>query len=399
MLPGLISRSPDLKRLRDEGYDISVENNYLLVNHVPYVNSQRNVAYGILISTLDLAGDRTTKPRNHVVLWAGAFPCDSKGVQISTLVNEQNKNEKIREGLIATFSFSQKPRPEGYNDYYEKVTTYVRILEDHARVIDLNARAKTFPVIKPEGEQSIFCYMDTASSRAGISAANEKLKRGKIAIIGLGGTGGYILDLVAKTPVEEIHLFDGDCFLQHNAFRSPGAPSIDDLEKRRHKVEWFAEVYSRMRRNIFPHAQFVDETNLGDLNDISFAFLCLEGANKKAIVDFLIEKKIPFIDVGIGMYNDNDVLGGNARVTTYTPDFYGHIPKRIDFTGDGNNEYSRDIQIADMNALNAALAVIKWKKLSGFYLDMEKEHNTTYGIITNVITNDDQLEETTNNQA
>jgi hypothetical protein len=210
-------------------------------------------------------------------------------VQLSTLVNEQNKNEKIREGLVATFSFSQKSRPEGYNDYYEKVTTYVRILEGHAYAIDPNATAKTFPVIRSEGEQSIFCYMDTASNRAGISAANEKLKRGKIAIVGLGGTGGYVLDFVAKTPVEEIHLFDGDYFLQHNAFRSPGAPAIDDLEKRRLKVEWFAEVYSKMRHNIFPHAQFIDERNVGDLNGMSFAFLCMEGANKKAIVDFLIE--------------------------------------------------------------------------------------------------------------
>lgn len=66
MLPGLISRSPDLKQLRDEGYDISVENAYLLVNHVPYVDSQRNVVYGTLISTLDLAGDRTTESCCHV---------------------------------------------------------------------------------------------------------------------------------------------------------------------------------------------------------------------------------------------------------------------------------------------------------------------------------------------
>ena len=154
-----------------------------------------------------------------------------------------------------------------------------------------------------------------------------------------------------------------------------------------------------MRRNIFPHAKFIDDGNVDELSNISFAFLCMEGANKKAIVDFLIEKRIPFIDVGIGMYNDNDAIGGNARVTTCTPDFYRHISKRIDFTVDGNNEYSRDIQIADMNALNAALAVIKWKKLSGFYLDMEMEHNTTYGIITNLITNDDHFEETKNNQA
>lgn len=332
-------------------------------------------------------------------MWAGSFPCDSKGVQLSTLVNRQNKNEKIREGLIATFSFSQKPRPEGYNDYHEKVTTYVKILEGHAHAVDPSPTAKTFPVIKSNDDQSVFSYMDTASSRAGFSAANEKLKRWKIAIIGLGGTGAYVLDFVAKTPVEEIHLFDGDYFLQHNAFRSPGAPSIGDLEKRKYKVEWFAEVYSRMRHNISAHAQFVDERNIGDLNDMNFAFLCMEGTNKKAIVDFLIGKKIPFIDAGIGMYNSDDFLGGNARVATCTPEFYGHIPKRIDFTGEGNNEYSRDIQIADMNALNAALAVIKWKKLSGFYLDMEKEHNTTYGIITNVITNDDRFEETKNNQA
>ena len=150
MLPGLISRSPDLKQLRDEGYDISVENTYLLVKHVPYVDGQRLVAYGTLISTLDLAGDRTTKPKNHVALWAGSCPCDSKGVKLSTLVNEQNKNEKIREGLVATFSFSQKPRPEGYNDYHEKVTTYVRILEGHAHAIEPDATSRTFPVIKPE---------------------------------------------------------------------------------------------------------------------------------------------------------------------------------------------------------------------------------------------------------
>jgi hypothetical protein len=399
MLQGLINHSPDLKQLRDEGYDINVESTYLVVNHVPYVNGQRNVDYGTLISTLDLVGDRTTKPGNHVALWAGSYPCDSRGDKLTTLVNESNKNEKIREGLVATFSFSQKPRPEGYNDYYEKITTYVRILEGHAHAIDPNATAKTFPVIEPEEDQSVFRYIDTASSRAGISAANEKLKRGKIAIVGLGGTGGYVLDLVAKTPVEEIHLFDGDLFLQHNAFRSPGAPAIDDLKKKKYKVEWFAEVYSRMRNNIFSHVQSVDERNVGELNGMSFAFLCMEGSSKKAVVDFLIKKKIPFIDVGIGMYNNDDVLGGNARVTTCTPDFYGHIPKRIPFTGDGNDEYSRDIQIADMNALNAALAVIKWKKLSGFYLDMEREHNTTYGIITNVITNDDHLGETKNNQA
>ena len=68
-----------------------------------------------------------------------------------------------------------------------------------------------------------------------------------MAIVGLGGTGSYILDFLAKTPVQHIHLFDGDRFLQHNAFRSPGAPSLEELQEELSKVGWFQRIYSRMR--------------------------------------------------------------------------------------------------------------------------------------------------------
>ena len=37
-----------------------------------------------------------------------------------------------------------------------------------------------------------------------------------------------------------------------------------------------------------------------------------------------------------------------------------------------DDEYATNIQIADLNALNALMAVIKWKKLSGFYQDLKK---------------------------
>jgi len=394
----LISRSSDLKRLREEGYEVNIVNSYLVITHVPYVNAQRQVVYGSLISNLDLTGDRTTKPQSHVALWSGSYPCDSQGTQLTNLVNDQNKNEKIRDGLFATYSFSQKPSTEGYYDYYEKMTTYVKILEGYAHAIDPSVTARTFPVIKPDDGKSVFYYLDTGTSRAGISAANDKLKKGKVAIVGLGGTGSYVLDLLAKTPVEEIHLFDGDIFYQHNAFRSPGAPSIEDLNKKRTKVEWFTEIYSRMRKHIYSHPSFVDKNNVNELGEMNFVFLCIDRGSKKVIADFLVERKIPFIDVGIGLYNEKDTLGGSVRVTTCTSKFHDHLPSRINFNGNGGNEYSRDIQIADMNALNAALAVIKWKKISTFYLDMEHEHNTTYGIITNSIDNGDIYDETENNQ-
>ena len=70
----------------------------------------------------------------------------------------------------------------------------------------------------------------------------------------MGGTGSYVLDLVAKTPVPEIHLFDGDRLLNHNAFRSPGAPTLAQLGEKQLKVTYFADIYSRMRRVGVIHA-------------------------------------------------------------------------------------------------------------------------------------------------
>lgn len=391
---GLISRNGDLRRLRDEGYEVEVSNGYLLVGHVPYVNSKKQVAYGTLVSTLDLASDSTVKPTTHVALWAGDYPCDSKGSQLLNLVNNPNVHEKIRDGLEVTHSFSQKPA-EGYEDYYQKMTAYVRILEGEARVLEPNMTAQTFPIISLTEEESIFCYLDSASSRAGITIINEKLKKDRIAIVGLGGTGAYVLEFVAKTLVREIHLFDGDTFLQHNAFRSPGAPSCDDLERKPTKVEWFAENYSRMRRKIIPHPQYINETSIAELKPMDFVFLCLDkGGPKRNIVDYLVENKIPFIDVGMGLNIQEGALGGLVRVTTCTSSFHDHWTRRIPFSDGEDNEYSRNIQIAEMNALNAALAVIKWKKIWGFYIDLGEEHNTVYGVSTNLVTNEDVPNET-----
>src|SRR5258707_11145027 len=108
------------------------------------------------------------------------------------------------------------------------MTTYAAILAGPAEVLKPGVSPRTFRTPEEE-EESVFNYTETASDRVGIGALTELLAKDKVAIIGLGGTGSYILDLVAKTPVREIRIFDADEFLQHNAFRAPGAASIEDL--------------------------------------------------------------------------------------------------------------------------------------------------------------------------
>jgi len=387
----LINHSPDLKRLRDEGYDIEVKSGHLLVKDVPYVNSNKEVKRGILVSVLTLAGDVTTRPGDHVIYFAGEHPCNQDGSEISPIKNSSCRTE-LGKDIIIDHTFSAKPTCGYYEDYYAKITNYVAILSGRAQTIDPSVTAKIFPVVVPEEEESVFNYIDTASSRAAIDIVTQKLKLEKIAIIGLGGTGSYVLDLVAKTPVKEIHLFDGDTFLQHNAFRSPGAPSIDELKIKPRKVTYLKNLYSKMRQGIVIHETLVNEENVEQLRGMNFIFLCIEGT-KKLIIEKLEEFAIPFIDVGMGVYMVDNSLAGIIRITSSTPTKHDHLRNRISFSDsdDGNNEYAQNIQIADLNALNAALAVIKWKKLFGFYVDLDHEHHSTYTIDGNTLANEDKV--------
>lgn len=389
----LISRSPDLKRLQDEGYDLEIRHGHLLVKHVPYVTPDGEVDYGVLVSRLDLAGDATETPRDHVALFSGKKPCDRSGQPLDQIINAE-QHQDLGAGLTVDFTFSSKP-PGGYRDYHEKMTTYVRILASPAEAMDPKATATTFPVIEPDdAEESVFRYLDTASSRAGITAVSEKLGVAAVAIIGLGGTGTYILDLVAKTPVREIHIFDGDDFLQHNAFRSPGAPSAEDLQARRRKTDYWASVYAPMRQGIIPHSERLDESNINELDGFDFVFLALdETADKRALLERLESMGLSFIDTGIGVDERDGALGGIVRITTSTPAARDHVwdQHRIPLLhAVGDDAYDTNIQVAELNALAATFAVIKWKKLLGFYDDLEHEHHSLFTIDGNQLTNDDK---------
>lgn len=393
----LINLSPDLKKLRDEGYEIAIISQLLIMRNVPYVNSDKEIKRGILISELSMSGNITAKPSQHTVYFAGEFPCDENGVNLK--IANDTTEKKLAENLIVQFSFSRKilenRSPRDYIDYYEKMTTYADILSSPARELNPTATAQTYMPVEAENEESVFNYLDTASSRAEIVVVSKKLALQKIAIIGLGGTGSYILDLVSKTPVKEIHLFDSDDYLSHNAFRSPSAPSLEELREKPKKVTYFKNIYGKMHRGIFAHAYDIDHKNIDELRNMDFVFISIHGGNEKRnIFNKLEEFGVPFIDVGMGLYlvEGKDMLGGILRVTTSTDYMREPAKSKVSFSGDGdgNNEYAQNIQIADLNCYNAVMAVIKWKKLCGFYLDLENEHSSTYTIDGNKIDNDDK---------
>lgn len=391
----LLARSKDLLALRNDGYNLEIRSGYLLLKDVPYVTSSGEVREdGVLLSQLAtqvIDGSETTKaPDNHVAYWMGEHPCHMDGSKIRSFENT-SEPQNLGEGLYVNFTFSAKT---SYRDYQHKMLAYLGWIVGEAEQIK-PVTARTYPVYATDVEDDdVFHYIDTASSRVNIGADNGKLEGQRIAIIGVGGTGSYVLDLVAKTRVAEIHIFDTDRFDTHNAFRSPGAWSLNDLAEKKTKVDNLADIYGKLRRKgLVRHNEALTDGNVHLLAGMTFVFLCMDsGKFKRAIVNWLHENRVPFIDVGMGIVRTETGLQGIVRVLLSTPDKNDHVDQRMSFGDDdeAENEYSTNIQIAELNALNASLAVIRWKRYLGFYREAGREHSTTYQIATGEMCNEER---------
>ena len=382
MSPELISHRADLQRLVAEGYELELRSGYLVLHRVPYVTSERTVKYGQLVCPVAETGP----PPNHTMYFAGEYPCDDTGAPIEALRNS-SKRQELAEGFWVDHYFSARPFAGRYEDYHHKLTHYEQVIGRCARRIDPGAVSRTGQLVLSKDRNDPFVFMETASSRAGITRLNERLSRDRIGIVGLGGTGSYILDYVSKTRVAEIHLFDGDRFAQHNAFRAPGPTTAGELERKTTKAQLYCERYGRMRRGIVAHEFNVMPNNVDVLDKLDFVFVAVDDNDTRGwLLPALDAMGIPFVDVGMGIEQAGERLLGVIRTSFCETPSSSAAPR-----GDGGlwdvGEYERNVQIVELNALNAALAVIRWKKHRGFYLDLGREGRSAYTIDGNHMSN------------
>ncbi|WP_165730980.1 ThiF family adenylyltransferase [Polaribacter sp. 20A6] len=387
----LINPSLDIIQLRNNGYEVEIKENHLLIHNIPYFNTAKIVCKGILVSKIGFLNNQIIQIRDHRVFFIGDKPCDANGADLNSIINNSN-SARLGQTIAINHMFSSKPK-DGYKDYYHKMESYINMLTSHVQSIYPKETAKTFRVLKDVESNTPFTYVDTNSTRSEIQFINDKLSNLKIGIIGLGGTGSYILDLIAKTSVSEIHLFDGDEFCQHNAFRSPGATSINVLDQNLKKVDYQKGNYSNIHQGIISHSLYIEESNLILLKDLDFIFISIDkGHIKKLIFNYLEERKISFIDCGIGVINKDNSLLSSIRVNFSIDGVRDHIwNDRISFEdeGDDKNLYSSNIQLCELNSLNACFAVIKWKQHYGVYHDIGNGYSSIYNSSVNEIINDD----------
>lgn len=377
MLKTLVSRNPDLKALLEKGYALALDTNYLVVRDIPYLNAAGDLKWGALVAKLVFEDDVTVRPEDHQVFWAGPRPYGLDGQVVRGLGggDAQLSLSEHCSDVVVQQSFSHKLKengePRAYVDHVEKIESYVTVISGPA-MQRFNVDPCTFRDCDEAPSDSVFKLRDTLTSRAEISELSKLLENDVVAVIGLGGTGAYLLDYLVKTPVREIRGFDPDHFFVHNAFRSPGRSDTgDDGELRRPKAEVYRARYDNFRKGLTIKPLFVDESSVDELEGVTFAFVCVDkGSSRKRILDLLISGNIPLIDVGMGLNRRHGAISGMVRTTYFPQDVgatvrgKGYVPE----TDPPDDVYKTNIQIAELNALNAALAVLRFKQIRGFYV-------------------------------
>jgi len=233
-----------------------------------------------------------------------------------------------------------------------------------------------------------FKIPNTFEGRAGLRTVQDRIRDQSIAIVGLGGTGAYVLDLLAKTPVPEIHLLDADKLEWHNFMRAPGAPSDEEVESRKagplSKVDYYRSKYACFRKGVFVHPVRVDSvdrmTEFLARHPVDFAFVCIdqrkdgESPRQDVVYEALSLGNVPFIDSGISISVDGDRIRGAVTTGFYAA---GCLSWRVGVPNarvHGDVPGYRNVQLPEINALAASLAVMEWRRRTEQYVSESASH-------------------------
>lgn len=371
MFHQLVNHNDDLRRLVEKGYAFSIDGGYLVIRDIPYLDDQKQLRWGAFVAKLEFVDKLTVKQDDHQIWFSGSVPHGLDGKPIPNLgggptalpLGETSKD------VIVQRRFSNKPTSTGaFANFFEKIESYLTIIAGPAMELH-GANPYTFRTVETIAD-SVFKFHDTLTSRAEIADLSAKFAGDVVAVFGLGGTGGYVLDFLVKTPVREIRAFDFDFFHVHNAFRSPGM--LDENELGKPKAVVYSGRYDNFRHGLRVERKFIDSSSGADLDGVTFAFVCVDkGSSRSGIFDLLISKGIPFIDVGMGLDRKRGPVNGMVRVTYYSSENAQTVRDKglAEMSDQPGDLYRTNIQISEINALNACLAVIRFKQLRGFYFE------------------------------
>lgn len=377
------SEDGGIQRLLDEGYTIYRRGQFI-VGLVPYLNSAGELSEGLIADTFNFDGNGQvrTAPINHQMFFVGEQPF---GLDGNPLFQGSAPNSTLLfDGRVSSFYWSWKKKaPDGqlvdYPSLYDKFVAYMGEIAAPA-VHKFPGRSVTpySDSLNSAGETP-FPMADMNSARANIGHLDDKISQECVAVIGAGGTGSYILDLLSKCSVKEIRIFDDDIYDVHNAFRVPGPTSREELGQP--KVDILQQRYGEWHNGIRIYDPKLNAESAAFLEGVTFAFLAVDKVDaRRDVARILHAQGIPFINVGLGLQASENGLAGLVETNLVTPETSHVALSEIadDRFKDLPDEYDSNIQTVELNALNAAIAVFAYKRHKGYYTSFGLVHQLLF---------------------
>ena len=292
---------------------------------------------------------------------------DRMGRQIGNVTKTDNTN---------SCTISIKRDHGEYRDAWEALKTYINAIYGGFRT---NSQAAALPVDRPYRFPIV-----GEKSREEVEWLD--LVRGdKITIVGLGGVGSWIADLLTKADVSELHAWDDDLIEDKNILRMPGAINPDWIGKP--KATWLEETYQQIHPRIFGHQENVREENVDKvLRNTTFGFVAVDNDDGRTIAcNALANVGVPFVDVGLSLDRRDGQVTASLRVTTAYPHhetWRGAIPK----VGRAGQEVYGRLELSDISAMAAGWAVQSWRKMRGQMAQTEPHECMVYRAEPSTIT-------------
>ena len=179
MFQKLVSHNTDLLQLVEKGYAVGFDGKgYLIVRDIPYLDQNLALQWGAIVSELEFVDDNRVRQRerghqifDHQIFFAGSAPYGLNGQPIPGL-GGGSTNIPLgagNEDVVVQRSFSTKPGPQGYPDFFQKIDTYVTIISGPAMAkYGEKADPYTFRVAMEVVPDPVFKFADTMTTLAGI---------------------------------------------------------------------------------------------------------------------------------------------------------------------------------------------------------------------------------------
>lgn len=121
--------NPDLKRLQERGYAITIDSGHLVIRHIPYLDHACELQWGAIVTVLTFIDEDRVTQKNHQVFFAGRPPHDLAGVPIRNL-GDRPANVQLSKACVDEFARKQEMdrRVAYYEGLYPQSRNWIRDL-------------------------------------------------------------------------------------------------------------------------------------------------------------------------------------------------------------------------------------------------------------------------------